>query len=104
MIEKYDPNIYWKVLTFEITLMQWDYSTKIEAECGGNVNIFDLMESALDSAYDSLIPEDGEVAEVTLTKPDGSTMLCVDDEDEGVDWLKDKIVSIAVIKQEREKL
>ena len=30
MISNYDPNLYWHVCTYAVTLMQQDYSTTIE--------------------------------------------------------------------------
>lgn len=99
MITKYDPNIYWSRQEVEITLMQWDYSAKFKVETGGNVQGWDIIESAVDQLHEMLLGEN-DIASVTLTNPAGGTLLCQDDEEE--DWVKKMIVSVVIVSQEKE--
>lgn len=102
MIKHYNPNLYCHVCTYAITLMQWDYSHVIIIEVGGNVRGFDLIESAAEAIYDTLEASDNCTV-IELVNPKGEILICRDDEEEGEEWLKEMIVSIVLIKQEREE-
>lgn len=102
MITKYDPNIYWSRQEVEITLMQWDYSAKFKVETGGNVQGWDILESAVDQLHEILL-EENDIANVTLTNPAGDTLFCQDDEEEEEDWVKKMIVSVVIVSQEKEQ-
>jgi hypothetical protein len=104
LVKKHDPNMYWYKCTYAITLMMWDYSKTFEVEVGGNVLGFDLLETAVDALYDDLeVDDDGRIV-VELENPDGETLICQDDEGQEESWLKEMVVSVVLVKQEKEDL
>jgi hypothetical protein len=104
LIKKHDPNMYWHKCTYAITLMQWDYSKIFEVEVGGNVRGFDLLETAVEVLYGDLEVDDDDRLVIELKNPDGETLLCQDDEDREEDWIKEMVVSVVLVKQEKEDL
>ena len=104
LIKKHDPNLYWHKCTYAITLMMWDYSKTFEVEVGGNVRGFDLLETAVDALHDDLEPDDDGMLFVELENPNGETLICQDDEGKEDSWLREMVVSVVLVKQEKEVL
>lgn len=104
-LKNYDPNIAWAKQLVRVTLMQWDYRATVETVVGGNCQGFEIFECAIGNAYDGLPTRkyDGdEYPHVVLTRADGDTLECEDEELTGEDWLKRMVVGIEIIGQEPE--
>ena len=103
-LQTYDPNITWARHTVELTFMQWDYSLKMTAEVGGNCRGYDLMDSAIDLAFDELYDEDEDNAVIYLRRPaeDGNGEDELEVSLDGVDELKSLCVSAVLVKHEKE--
>ncbi len=104
LIKKHDPNMYWHKCTYAITLMVWEYSKIFEVEVGGNVRGFDLLETAVGVLYSDLESDDDGRAYIELVDPDGNTLFCEDDEGKEEDWVKEMVVSVVLLKQEKDNL
>lgn len=111
MINYYDPNIRLSTHTVRVTLMQWDYIGHIAYEIGGNTRGAEVLEADfleyIDEANDLVendckftsYQEDGECYyRALLTKPDGGRLEVVEDEY----GIKDMIVSLEIVKHEKE--
>jgi len=96
MIERYSPNIRWGKQHVEITLMQWDYSAKFTVDVGGNCTGLTVIDCAVENLYGTLLGEK-PFASVALTRPDGDTLECSDDDERDDDWLKDMVVKAEIV-------
>ena len=61
------------------------------------------MGTAADAIYDQLECDDEECAQVILTNPTGDTLLVQDEDQEEDNWVKEMIVSIVLLKQEKKQ-
>jgi len=74
--------------TFDLTL-------KLENYVG-----FEVFEAALEEIYDLCYDSDSDLATVTLVSEDGGELSCDDDCEDGVDWIKEMVVSIEILSVE----
>jgi Family of unknown function (DUF5406) len=68
-ITTYDPNIQWARHSFELVLMQWDYSLTVNVDVCGNCKGATLFDSAVSAAFDDLYDEDEDNARIVLKRP-----------------------------------
>jgi hypothetical protein len=102
----YDPNIHWAKQRVRVTLGQWDYRTVIETTVGGNCKGFEIFDSAVCNAWESLLTRkifEDEYAYVELTRANGDTLLCEDDMLDGEDWLKELVIGIEIVAIEEQR-
>ena len=96
----YDPNLTMcgrmAVQEVRLKLQMWHYTAEMTVEVGGNCKGFDVMEAAVENAYEKL-RGDAEWATVTLTAENGDTLECEDEEDREEDWLKRMTVGVEII-------
>jgi len=97
MIRKYSPNTMWGKQHVELVLMQWAYSFKIVIDVGGNCTGMSVLETAIGTLYNRLLPKDGGPAKVLLKDRKGNRLWCTDDEGRDDDWLKDMVVSARIV-------
>lgn len=72
----------------------------METVVGGNCTGLTVIECAVQHAYEMLPRKQGfdcEFAYIELTKPNGDTLGCEDDEDRCEDWLQDMLVGAEII-------
>ncbi|ROH88657.1 hypothetical protein ED208_12625 [Stagnimonas aquatica] len=62
----------------------------------GNIRGFDVIESAVENAYAKL-RGDSDYATLNMEDADGNILISEDDEDRGEYWLKDKLISAAIV-------
>lgn len=106
MIDNNDPNLGWTKTRLAVTLMMWDYQTRVEVGVTGNVTGFDLFEAALANLGDEMAAGDEPV--VFLRRPSQvegvseDEVLEVDLCDDGKDVedsLREMVVAIEVIER-----
>ncbi len=93
-----------------ITLGCWDYRKVIEVDVSTNMLGFDVLDAAIESAYDALefvTGYDCEYGRVVLTKPaedgDGEdTLECDDDEEKGLDWFRQMVIGLQIVSIEED--
>jgi hypothetical protein len=99
VIKEYSPNIKWGHQHVEVVLMQWGYSKTIKVDVGGNCHGMSVIDCAAGIICDQLYDEaevDGAIT-LVLENAAGDTLLCEDEEDRGLDWIKDMIVSAQIV-------
>lgn len=98
-IMDYDPNLTNSgkraKQTVRLTFGQWDYRATREVVVGGNCTGRSVIDSAVWRAYEEL--EGDRSPRIELTRANGDTLLCTDDEDRGEDWLSDMLVAAEII-------
>jgi len=104
----YDPNFTlsgkFADQTIKLTFGQWDYRAELVAEVGGNCMGLTVIESAVSDAYDRLpTMHSYEIKFIHLKNAKGETLECMDDLDEGDDWLAKMLIGAEIISIEPEK-
>lgn len=97
VIAEYSPNIEWGRQKVAVMIKQWAYSKTLLVEVGGNCNGFNIMDTAVDMAFEQVLPGDGRCASVELRDAGGNTLLCVDEEDRDERWFRDMVVSVQIV-------
>ena len=101
----YDPSVQWAKQRVRLTLKQWAFTAVLETTVAGNCQGFTILESAVCNAWEQLPTRrhgEFEYAFVTLTRADGETLECEDDELGEEDWLKSMVIGVEIIAQEPE--
>lgn len=88
-----------------ITLGVWDYRKFIEIDVSTNMLGFDVLDCAIENAYDSLdfvVGYEHEFARVILVRPaeDGEgedTLECDDDEEQGIEWFRQMVIGLQIV-------
>lgn len=105
-VMNYDPNLVnsGKCATQRVKLVfgQWEYRAELFVNVGGNCRGLSVIDTAVDMAYEGL-PGTEALAHIILTRADGETLHCEDDEGNGVDWLEDMLISAEIVSIEPEK-
>ena len=102
-IQEHDPNLRWANKTFRLTFRLWAYGGQFDAKVGGNCPAFTSLDCALSNFYDSLPESRFGAKQLTLTRADGDTLLCEDDEEREDDWLMEMLVCAELIDLQPEK-
>ena len=94
-----DPNEVFAKRTFVLTLQQWDYTLTLSTDWGDGFSSIDLL---FEEIAEQLVAEQGENPELILTRPavDGvgqDQLICAPDGDPVEDWLKNLVVSVAIV-------
>lgn len=106
-VSYYSPDTAFGHQKVQITLMCWAFSAVRIIEvpgfsrgpCG-----LEAMEWAITQLYESLIPDNEGPALINLLNPAGEVLECVDDNDEGEDWLRPFITDLRIIEWVRPTL
>ena len=95
----YDPNMTnsgrMAKQTVKMTFQQWGYTADMIEIVGGNCSGMDVIDCAVENAYESL-QEDRGCPYIILTDAEGNTLQCEDDEDKGEYWLKEMLVKAEI--------
>lgn len=97
LVANYSPNIRWGKQIIEIIVMQWEYKATFIQKVGGNCRGLSVIETAIENLSESFLGEEGGPASVKLTRPDGDTLECMDEQERDAGWLKDMIVSARIV-------
>ena len=96
----YDPNLVaWPnkaKFQVKLTFGEWRYRAEILIAVRGNIRGFDVIESAVENAYEKLLG-DSDYATLNMEDADGNILISEDDEDRGSDWLKDKLLGAVIV-------
>lgn len=96
----YDPNlIAWpKKAAFEVKLTfgEWRYRAAMQITVRGNVRGFDVIEAAVEYAYEKL-RGDADFATLSMEDSDGNILISEDDEGGEDEWLKEKLIGAEII-------
>jgi hypothetical protein len=87
----------------ELTLQTWGYSSVVFTQVGGNCLGLSVIETAIGIVYDRLVKlseETGNPVRIVLTAPDGTELICEDDDESGEDWIKDMVVGARILSIE----
>jgi hypothetical protein len=82
--------------TVRVHLAQWDYTKTVDVKIHTNFSGFCIMDSAVEKVYDDLLPK-GDHPKVVLTRPNGDTLECEDEDAVGVDWLRAMVVGVEIV-------
>lgn len=103
----YDPNLVncgrMASQTVRVTFGIWDYRTEKETVIDGNCMGMDVIEAAMEAAYNYLPSDKYGAKEILMKNDTGEELLCSDDEDEESDWLKRMLVKAEIVGIERGK-
>lgn len=94
-----DPNAVFATRTFEVTFQQWDYSLTLPVRMGDGFSSIDIL---FEELADRLVAEQGENPELILKRPSmefegEDTLICSPDGDPIETWLRDMVVSVAIV-------
>lgn len=102
----YDPNLTnsgrMAKQVVRLTFGQWQWRRTLEVTVGGNCTGFDVIDTAVNNAWEELpaADYDDEIARITLLNADGDELYCEDDEGRGVDWLRDMLIAAEIVSIE----
>lgn len=98
-IPTYDLNWQFGQQIVEITLQVDDFSARHFVAVGGNCLGVFVLDCAPTMLADRLMDEtmDGVCARVTLTNAQGEELLCVDEEADGEDWLRQMVTGLRIV-------
>lgn len=103
MTMDYDPNITcsgrFAKQTVKLVFGQWDYRAEFTQVVGGNCTGLSVIDCAIGSVNDSLEKE-GSIYYFIMKNEAGEEMQVSDDEDRGLEWLNDMLISAEIISIE----
>lgn len=94
IIDVNGPNRKWGQHQVEVVFQSWDYRNVFVVEVGGNSHGTDVLDCAVDRVLDKL----SDLGTLTLTAPDGDTLLIDESSDSWTDReLRDLVVSVRIV-------
>ncbi len=87
----------------KLVLARWDYRAEFEQEVSGNCRGLTIIETAVENVYADLpsaYPDDAAGPCVLTLKGPKGELEVVDDEEQGVDFLNDMLLSAEVVSLE----
>lgn len=108
----YDPNLISSmraVQTVRLTLAAWEYRATLEVTVGGNCSGLDVLEAAVDNAYQRMwdaFEENGTPVELVLKRPgavegEEDELLCTPGEDVDAVWLASYVIAVEIVSIEK---
>jgi hypothetical protein len=97
----YDPNMIacgrTAKQTVHLVFGLWEYRKAIDVIVNSNLTGFDVIDAAVCVAFDSLDTDIRGNARIIMKKGEREDLDCVDDEDEGDEWLRCMLISAEIL-------